>query len=540
MHLLVDWDSGPSWWSSLRAVCAHPRMPLLRTSSCLHNADVSSAPLAGRSLTASFLLHCALLLLILYVPRALPARVQAFDAPAVRSEKIYYRVPILDATQTLPRIAPAGPGARPGTGSKPDQLPLLGSTAKQGNLTVVSKPAVPDNNRQTIYQRSSPPDLRIPVEVKLPNMVLGDPAAALKSPVQVDPNTARPTQVNRQLAPEAAPNVVQEAPKSPLVTYLDPSATQPKLAIPVGGAAKPAVKSGNGGATGSASGGVAAPGDGNDLLVVGVDPAPAGSVVALGPGNRWGEFSISPAGGQAGSPGGVPGGAVGGGSGGSGSGGDGSTGVGPGGGGGGGGNSGAAGAVSISGSGGSEARGALPSALITAMIYPVPSAVLVKLRKNSLVVSAGPIGGGGLGVYRALNCGKIYTVFLPMPGKNWTMQYCQKTDTPQNSTLEKRSTVIHMEAPLVPPQPEDQSRFDFQRLPVPPEKGSKLIVLKGALLADGTVSDLQIFQGVVSQMDEAARLAFSKWKFRPPMKEGKPIAVEILVGIPPQVANAPE
>jgi hypothetical protein len=174
------------------------------------------------------------------------------------------------------------------------------------------------------------------------------------------------------------------------------------------------------------------------------------------------------------------------------------------------------------------------------MVYPVPAATLVKLRKNSLVVSAGPIGGGGLGVYRALNCGKIYTVFLPMPGKNWTMQYCQKSDPGQKVTSEKRSTVIHMESPLVPPEPEADSRFDFQRMPVPAEKGSKIIVLRGALLADGTIADLEIYQSVVPAMDEAARLAFSRWTFKAPLRDGKPVAVDILVGIPPQQPDVPQ
>ena len=214
-ELLVAWNSNSGWWSSLKAVCSHPRLPVLRTSSYFHSPDVSNAPVAGGSFTASFLMHCALILLIFYLPQALPANVQAFDSAPARTEKIYYRVPLLGSTQTLPRIAPAGPGARPGTGSKPDQLPALGSTAAHSNLTIVSKPAAPDNNRQTIYQRSSPPDLRIPVEVKLPNMVLGDPSPALKSPVKVDPNTARPTQMDRRLAPEAAPNVAPEAPKPP-------------------------------------------------------------------------------------------------------------------------------------------------------------------------------------------------------------------------------------------------------------------------------------------------------------------------------------
>ena len=540
LQLLVQWNAGSGWWSSLRALLASYKPPTLRTSIYFRDSNVARSQLAGRSLTASFLMHCALIMLVVYLPQALPAKALAFNSSPASHEKIYYRVPLLDASQTLPRIAPAGPGARPGTGSKPNQLPALGSTAAHSNLTVVSKPAVPDNTRQTIYQRSSPPDLRIPVEVKLPNMVLGNPLEAPKAPLQFDPNSAKPTQANRQLAPEAAPSVTSEAPKTPLVTYLDPSSSQPRLAIPLAGAAKPTLKTGNGGPSGAANGGVAAPGDGNDLLVVGVDPGPAGSVVALGPGNRWGEFSISPAGGQPGSPGGSPGGVVGGGTGGTGLGGDGSTGVGPGGGGGGGGASGKSGAISISGSGGSGSSGALASAPLTSMVYPVPAAVLPKVRKSGFVVSAGPIGGGGLAVYRALTCGKIYTVFLPMPGKNWTMQYCQKADPAEpKSNPDNRSTVIHLESALIPPDADPDSRFDFQRLPVPIEKGHKIIVLRGSLLADGTVSDLQVYQGLVPAMDEAARLAFSRWKFKPAMRDGKPVAVDILVGISPEPPPAP-
>jgi hypothetical protein len=539
-RLLVHWNAESGWWSSLRALFASYKLPTLRASIYFRDSNVSRSQLAGRSLTASFLMHCALIMLIVYLPQALPAKALASNSSPATHEKIYYRVPLLDASQTLPRIAPAGPGARPGTGSKPNQLPALGSTAAHSNLTVVSKPAVPDNTRQTIYQRSSPPDLRIPVELKLPNVVLGNPLEAPKVPLKFDPSSARPTQTNRQLAPEAAPSLAPEAPKSPLMTNLDPSVSQPRLAIPLAGAAKPTVKTGNGGATGSASGGVAAPGEGADLLIVGVDPAPAGSAITLGPGNRWGEFSISPAGGQPGSPGGSPGGVVGGGSGGSGSGGDGSTGVGPGGGGGGGGPSGGAGAVSINGTGGAGAPGALGSAMIASMVYPVPAAVLPKFRKSGLVVSAGPIGGGGLAVYHALSCGKIYTIFLPMPGKNWTMQYCQKSDHPApKPDPDNRSTVIHLESALIPPDADLDSRFDFQRLPVPVEKGHKIIVLRGNLLADGTVSDLQVYQGIVPAMDEAARVAFSRWKFKPAMRDGKPVAVDILVGISPERPAAP-
>jgi hypothetical protein len=91
---------------------------------------------------------------------------------------------------------------------------------------------------------------------------------------------------------------------------------------------------------------------------------------------------------------------------------------------------------------------------------------------------------------------------------------------------------------LVPPDPDTDSRFDFKRLPVPPEKSQKLIVLKGMLEKDGTVSGLAVYQSIVPAMDEAARIAFSRWKFKPASLEGKPVAVEILVGIPTKVAGA--
>ncbi len=513
------------WWGSVKALCTSGKVSGARNASYLRSSNVARFHLPGSSLSASFALHCSVILLMIYLPQAIPTKAMAFNSTPTRTERIYYRVPLLDTTRTLPRIAPAGPGARPGTGSKPDQLPALGSTAAHAKITVVSKPARPDNFRQTIYQRSSPPDLRITTELKLPNMVLGNPLEPPKPNVKFDPNNARPTQSNRQFAPEAAPAVAPENPQTPLMSYLDPSASQPRLAIPLAGAARPTIKSGNGGATSSAGGGVAAPGDGNDLLVLGVDPAGAGPVVDLPPGNRWGEFSISPAGGQPGSPGGVPGGVVGGGSGGTGAGGDGSTGVGPGGGGGGGGNSGASGAVSISGTGGGEASGALGSALIASMVYPVPAAALPKLRKNALVVSAGPIGGGG--------------IFLPMPGANWTMQYCEKGARSKGTTTESRATVIHLEQALLPPDLDPDSRFDFRRLPVPPGKALKMIVLKGSLQEDGAIEGLQVYQGIVPEMDEAARIAFGRWKFKPAVRGGKPVAVDILIGIPGELPGHP-
>lgn len=528
------------WWNSLRALCKRAnRPPSNGFNYILRSASVARFELAGPSLGASFLLHCFLILLLSYLPHALTAKASALEAVPSRSEKIYYRVPLLDPFKMPPRIPPAGPGGRPGSGSLPERLPALGSTASLGNLTTVSKPLHPDNSRQTIIQPSSPPDLRITTELKLPNIVLGIRSDVPKAPLRFNPNDARPTLASRQITPEEAPAPVPANPTSPLVTFLEPSNSQPRLPIPAAAAA-PVRKPGISGTTAASDGDVGAPGGGSGLVVMGVDPSAATSELWLPGGNRFGEFSISPAGGQPGSPGGSPNGVVGGGSGGGGTGGDGTSGIGSGGGGGGGGrNSGLPGTLSINGTGsntGWVGAGALGPELANSLVFPVLSPM--QPRKNAFVVSAGPTGGGGLNIYGALHCGKIYTIFLPMPEKSWTLQYCVPSRSIEKSMTGTRSTAVHLDQGLVPPDVE--SRFDFRRMPVPPDKARKMIVLKGIIRDDGTVESLQVYQSISPEMDAAAQLAFSRWKFKPAMRADKPVTVEILVGIPALVAGVQE
>jgi len=60
----------------------------------------------------------------------------------------------------------------------------------------------------------------------------------------------------------------------------------------------------------------------------------------------------------------------------------------------------------------------------------------------------------------------------------------------------------------------------------------EMIILQGVIREDGTVGDLKVFKGLIGAADQAALTAFSRWKFRPAQRSNKPIAVEILVGIP--------
>lgn len=564
-----------SWWASLKVIVARGNLRGYRNSSNLfRHVRLERGTSAGHPFSASLVIHICFILLIVYLHQVTPR--ESFTTPvSPYAERIYYRVPLVEQAKVLPRVAPVGSGGRPGAGSTPDVSPILGGSARQ-MVVIISKPVHPDNSRQTIYQPNTPPDIRITHDIKLPNIV----SVQIPKPVfRYKPSETRPVQAQRRLNADQAPTVTTQnaaalkaleessdpqlrvpllpavasapqaragrsasAQEAPAISAENAAAlkgieasSDPQLQVPL----LPAVASSPQARTGRYSGVQEAPPIegapiGNGLVVLNVDPGGPMTPVALPAGNRSGEFAVSSAPGNGGSPAGSPNGVAGGGAGGSHTGKDASSGIGAENAGGGGGNAGNAGSVSINGRGGDPGGGTLPSVAL-AMVYAVPRHLSV--RKSSIIVSAGPVGGGGLDVYDVLRCGKIYTIFLAMPGKNWTMQYCQKPGTEGATPPRSTSTFVHMDSGLVPPDLDVETRYDFRRLPVPPAKAHKLIVLKGTLGTDGTVGGLEIFQGILPEMDEAAKIAFSRWKFKPAMRDGKAVPVEILVGVPVDTAG---
>jgi len=513
-----------SCWESLAVLVSRTTVPSSVSPVYFRRTGLSRAYSRGSALGSSILAHGLFLAILAYSPRFMPAPARPQLTAQLHAERIYYRIPLLDPA-TLPRIAPAGPGGHPGSGSVPAPTPTPGNTAVHPSMTIISKPIHPDNSRQTIYQASSPPDLKIVTEQKLPNIVSLPPVQAPKAIVNFD--IAKPVQSTRSVPQVAAPTVDSNA-AAPMTTLLKPSNEQPRLAIPLASDAlrlqRPTTAPGSGTLASSTQPG--------DIVALGVDPAAPTDQIALPGGNRWGEFSIGPAGRDPGAPGGASGGAAGAGKGVAGPGGDASVGLGSGSSGGGGGNLGAPGTLSIAGPGvGSGSAGRLDPITPMNMVFPVPRTIAT--RRNTFVVSAGPVGGGGLNIYGALHCGTIYSIFLPMPGKNWSLQYCQKPAAPQKNTPESPRTVLHLEGPLVPPDVDLTQRFDFKRLPLPVDSAHRSIILQGVIAIDGTVQNLVVHQGVLPAMDEAARIAFSRWVFKPAVRDGKPVEVEILVGIPP-------
>jgi Gram-negative bacterial TonB protein C-terminal len=571
---LVAWEGRYShWYGSLKTLFTRVRLrPLRQSIDLFQDTPVAPFRFSGGSLSVSLVLHCiGFLLLPFLLAFSSTGATSNFAAYEEPQRVIYYQIPKHDPFEKLPRITPSGEGGQPGAGELQALLQKIGSTTAARKIVIVSKPVRPDNKRQTIYQPATPPDLRINMDLKLPNIVGGPSVPIPKPQVHLTTNDSRPTQTHRIATKAIAPTLA--ATNAVVATSLPlPTVANPHLAVPLnesrpkqaqvvigqanapslsptdvttatnlgesyrtGEPAAPEAPPGDAGASGSGKASMTEPvqtaGDGSGIVVIGVDPAEAAALVNLPPGNRWGDFTIAPNSGQPGAVNGSEHGMPGAGSHSEGAGGDRVPGVGPGFAGGGGGNSGSPGSLSISGEIGSKGENMLDAAIFRDMVYPVPSTAL--LRKNSLVVSAGPMGGGGLDVYGALRCGKIYTVFLPMPGKPWTLQFCQ-SGVIAKTTSQNRSAVVHMEEGIV--QPDVTTRFDFRRLPVPFEKKNKPIVLKGVIKEDGTVTDLKVYQGIVPGMDEAARVAFSRWKFKPAIREGKNVAVDILVGIPTEAS----
>jgi hypothetical protein len=66
-----------------------------------------------------------------------------------------------------------------------------------------------------------------------------------------------------------------------------------------------------------------------------------------------------------------------------------------------------------------------------------------------------------------------------------------------------------------------------------------MIILRGEIGEDGKPQNLEVFRGLSPEMDAAAQLAFSRWTFRPAMRSGKPVSVQILLGIPAEQGTTP-
>ena len=526
------------------------------------------------SFLTSSLLHTAIVFFFVSIPFSeLLAWLMGYPLPKKPrpAPEIVVEYRHLNLADYLPSIHPPGQGKAPGRGVKPGARPRLGATHFDPRISIISNPPNPDNFRLTLKTDIKPPTLKLPKDLKIPDFVSGGPLTVpappkaqspapekAATPAPPKPTPAPPPVEAKAPAPPAVPIVPHIAPRvyAPppppslaLATQL-PNIPVPQLEIPP---PPPPVKtpsaeagSGEGQPTPAASAAAPAagksgsglpsdqnqPGGGPKIMALSTEPVPFTDLSQIPGGHHEGAFSIGPAGTQTGSPGGVPGGSPEAGEGGPGAGGDKSTAVGGGKGplGGGGPGSGTGPSVSITGGGGTTGTsgGTLPPLRPQDLVYKVkPDAP--KAHAPTMVVSSGASGGGGLRVYGVLHSDRIYTVYFSMPGKSWILQYCLRASAPP---ADPAAGTVQLTIPpaLTPPAAIDQ--FDFQRSPDQQDSASGMIILHGTINDEGVVSGVTVLQGLEPTLDAAAVEAFSRWKFKPAMRAGAPVAIEFLVGIP--------
>ncbi len=485
----------------------------------------------GPRLTAfisSCLLHFAIVFFLLEVPFMLLLPQQSQN---IRLPQIVYEFHEIQLPRDLPSVKPPGPGGQPGKGTEANKPPAKGSTAYHPSVTVVSNPPNPDNNFQTIIQPRANPLKRINVNLHLPNVVLSGslPVPGPPPPMKLSvPSTLKSLTVPKvSVVSVNAPNL--SIPPSDMPNM--PAIPVPPPPLPPLEHAKAAPKTID--LTAIATQGVQATSNGSvaSLLSLSMTPGPPTEKLSIPAGNRYGAFTISPSGTQPGTPNGSEHGSPSGGTGGPGNGGDASTGTGTGHVGGGGGGT-ATNGLTVSTSGSPAAAGtannSLPASMLARLVYPI----LRPPPKNrfAMVVTAGPVGGGGLHVFGVLKGGKVYTIFLPMPLKNWILQYSMVNNPKAAPPVQRNGATLQIEFGIVPPAVD--TRFDFHRPNLTAEEKKQMIILHGFIGADGSVEKLTVYKGVQNIADQAAVAAFSKWKFQPAVKDSKPVPIEILLGIP--------
>ncbi|HZP01412.1 MAG TPA: energy transducer TonB [Terriglobia bacterium] len=530
------------FWRDVICVFSTPGPPVIPLG-LYHRRNCQRDKARVSAFFASALLHLAVIFFYYRIPYELFFRNAL--GPDQTAHRVYdvhlvYNLETLKVSEYFPVIQPPGPGGTPGHDTVTTKPPIRGSDAAGSRVTIISAPPNPDNYRQRIEQSALPPEMKIPVDVPLPNVIAGVIVSPPEAPKLLPPEPWHPSIPRIEIQAATSAGVV--VPEAPHLTLSSEGAPLPSSELPLP-APPPAdmgiLSESQAFQRGVAEAAVAT--TGMDLLSLSVQPVPASISVTVPAGSRQGEFSISEVAGRQGSPGGIPakdlrsGVEV------SVSSGDRSIGVGAGTSGGGGVDvdqtvPGSIAIASTVENTGNADKGQLPSFFATSLVFPVRSRM--RPRPPAIVITSGPRGGGGLPVYGVLHGRKVYSIYLPMPGKSWILEYCDAERRSQPQASQARAWEVRLDPGLTPPSVEES--YDFHRPPLPREKAAEMIILYGMITENGSVTDLKVIRSLQKIADQAALIAFGRWKFKPAFRSGKPVVVEILVGIPAIVTETQE
>ena len=540
------------WWPSFRRNLADlllrrepPPLALTSRPGAYWPDVFVGSRLPRRTLAASGLYHLAFALVLYALPSWWLLGLRAPQGQALRPLLSYY-----DVSEYLPPVNSGSAPAKVATKGRPGY-------AKQ---VIISAPDHPDNFSQTIIDPSSP--VKLAHNVPMPNLVIWTPVPAA-APVAASPGHARLTlpmmpvtvvapppeagkrdtaQLNLPKLPQAA--VVEPPPPDSSerkiaelnIGHMEVQVAAPKLPVEeqragaADGAGTPQAAPPAGQASGS---GMQAAGQ---LLALGLNPIdPNGKLYAPG-GNRSGEFAAGPNG-TPGAPGTLD--RAGGGNG------NGGTGTG------------------TQGGLGSGSGGAIPGGVYVGpgAYNPGPAAVVAKVpsaappagaghpgssaTRNALLAAAAPPrladvprntsvpapstspspsrSGSDKIEDEVFGGKKYYQMILNAPnltsaGGSWVMRFAELADDPKAGELTAPVALDKVD----PAYPNQLIKDGVEGT----------VTLYAVIRADGSVADVKVLRGVDDRLDQNARLALLRWRFRPATKNGQAVDLEAVVQIP--------
>jgi len=493
---------------------------------------------SGRWLTVSVALHALLFVFLNTGWRQLtPAAAQTLGPP----ETVYLDIKSAEkkSARVLPAIFPARrPGKRPGPGGQPDRpLPKLGAETR-GPQAIVSTPPVPTHHRQLVRWETA--RLRLPEDVpRLPNIVIPpSPEPALQR--EFDPARLRGPGLTFDAGAPRLPAPPRPKSGSRLsMRTQEVENSLPRLAVrpaPLGDA--PAGAEAPPGAAGSDA--LALPG----VVALSADPAAVGASLRLPAGNLEARLVVGPHVGP-GTPGGIPDGVPGA---------DGGSDGGPGG------WSGGEGGLVIPGlfvapagptppgpaivgapepsaeenSSQSPGTGASTSTSVAARTPAPPTkaapsaaaAPAPKPRSERAREMLETARANAQGARRA-DAPPVFTTYLFLASltsqsSTWRMHYSER-EPDGAAGAPAPPQVVRKADPCYPSD-------------VHWERTEGTVVLTGVITAEGAVTEVSVVQGMDPRIDARAADAFARSTFLPARKNGRPVALDVVVEIPFRLA----